>query len=91
MDFAMVSTGAAFRLTWDTTSWNGGNVDVMHTFDEPEGVYRLGIESLGRNFHILTRATNHCDINISHCLTATNTVANSISNCFSMKSPAFST
>lgn len=62
IDFTMVSTGAAFRLTWDTTSWNGGNVDVMHTFDEPEEVYKLGVESLGRDFQILTRATNPCDV-----------------------------
>ena len=26
LDFTMVSTGTAFRLTWDTTSWNGGNM-----------------------------------------------------------------
>ena len=42
LDFTMVSTGTAFRLTWDTTSWNGGNIDAMHTFDDPEEVYRLG-------------------------------------------------
>ena len=39
----------AFRLTWDTASWNAGNVDTMHTFDEPEAVYRLGTEALGRD------------------------------------------
>lgn len=67
LDFTMVSTGAAFRLTWDTASWNAGNVDTMHTFDEPEAVYRLGTEALGRDFDMLARATNTCGIEFSNC------------------------
>ncbi|WP_010681138.1 hypothetical protein [Acetivibrio cellulolyticus] len=62
IDFSMVSTGAAFRLTWDTTSWNCGNVDIMHTFDSPEETYKLGIEALGREYQIITRANTSCDI-----------------------------
>ncbi len=62
IDFSMVSSGAAFRLTWDTTSWNGGNVDVIHTFDNPEDVYKLGVEALGREFSIITRTNTSCDV-----------------------------
>ncbi|MDF2675365.1 MAG: DNA-binding protein AraC-type [Clostridiales bacterium] len=62
IDFSMVSTGTAFRLTWDTTSWNGGNVDVIHTFDKPEVTYKLGVEALGREFHIITRSNTSCDV-----------------------------
>ncbi len=62
MDFTMVSSGTAFRLTWDTTSWNGGNVDVIHTFDNPEDVYKLGVEALGREYSILTRTKTSCDV-----------------------------
>ncbi|MCX8129725.1 MAG: RNA polymerase subunit sigma-24 [Clostridia bacterium] len=62
IDFLMASTGAAFRLTWDTTSWNGGNVDVIHTFDNPEEIYRLGVEALGREFRIITRTNTSCDV-----------------------------
>lgn len=62
LDFSMVATGAAFRLTWDTTSWNGGNVDVIHTFDDLEEVYRLGVEALGRDFQIITRVDTPCDV-----------------------------
>ncbi len=72
LDFAMVSTGAAFRLTWDTTSWNGGNVDVIHTYDDPEEVYRLGIEALGRRFQILSRATNPCDVKLNSTINSDN-------------------
>jgi hypothetical protein len=62
IDFSMVSTGAAFRLTWDTTSWNCGNVDIMHTFDNPEETYKLGIKALGREYQILTRTNTPCDV-----------------------------
>ncbi len=57
-DYAMVSSGSAFRLTWDETCWNGGNVDVLHTFDDPILVYKNGIEALGREFKLLGRE-NH--------------------------------
>lgn len=52
---AMVNCGAAFRLVWDTTEWNGGNVDVMLAFDDPALVYKSGIEALGREFTLLGR------------------------------------
>jgi hypothetical protein len=66
IDYTMVSSGAAFRLTWDTTSWSGGNVDVMHTYDNAEEVYRLGIEALGREAKIITRATNQCEVKLNN-------------------------
>jgi AraC-like DNA-binding protein len=52
---AVVLCGAAFRLVWDTTAWNAGNVDVIFTFDDPAMVYRSGIEALGREFRLLGR------------------------------------
>ena len=54
-DYAMVSSGAAFRLVWDETCWNGGNVDVLHTFNDPIMVYKNGIEAIGREFKLLGR------------------------------------
>lgn len=53
--FVMAASGAAFRLTWDTTSWNGGNVDVIFTFDDPNKSYRTAIGVLGRSFHPIGR------------------------------------
>lgn len=58
---AMVLSGAAFRLTWDTTCWNGGNVDVLFCFDEPFTVYKNGIEALGREFKLLNRNNSSKD------------------------------
>ncbi len=46
-DYVMAASGAAFRLTWCTTHWSFGNVDVVFSFDDPLKVYQFGIESLG--------------------------------------------
>jgi len=54
-DDAIVMCGAAFRLVWDSTAWNGGNVDVLLGFDDPETVFRSGIEALGHEFKLLGR------------------------------------
>ena len=54
--YAIVASGAAFRLVWDTTEWNGGNVDIMLAYDKPETPFRNGITALGRAFNILWRA-----------------------------------
>jgi len=43
-DYTMTASGAAFRLTWDETHWNLGNVDSIYTYDEPERVFKQGIE-----------------------------------------------
>jgi hypothetical protein len=54
--YAIVSSGAAFRLVWNTTEWNGGNVDIMLTYKDPEAPFRNGITALGREFKMLWRA-----------------------------------
>lgn len=56
-DYIMAASGAAFRLTWDTTCWNAGNVDAIFTFDDAEKVYKTGIEALGREFKLLGRTS----------------------------------
>ena len=56
-DYVMAASGAAFRLTWDTKSWNFGNVDVIFTFDDPSKVYRAGIESLGCEYNLIGRTS----------------------------------
>lgn len=55
--YTMAGSGAAFRLTWDTTEWNGGNVDVAFTFDNALKAYKMGIEALGREFKFLGRSS----------------------------------
>ena len=54
-DYVMAASGAAFRLTWDTKSWNFGNVDTIFTFDDPSKVFRSGIESLGCEYNLVDR------------------------------------
>ncbi|MCL2810641.1 MAG: AraC family transcriptional regulator [Clostridia bacterium] len=51
----MVLCGAAFRLTWNTSEWDGGNVDIAFAFDDPMRSYRTGIEAVGREFALLWR------------------------------------
>lgn len=55
-DYVMAASGAAFRLTWNTEIWDGGNVDAIFTFDDPGKIFRLGIESLGCDFEMLGRS-----------------------------------
>ena len=52
---AMAESGAAFRLTWDTACWNGGNVDGNLTFDHPAKVFRCGMRAMERNLKLLRR------------------------------------
>ena len=52
---AMVYCGAAFRLAWNETCWDGGNVDVEFTFDDPSKVFRNALESLGYTSNLLVR------------------------------------
>ena len=56
--FTMVSSGAAFRLVWNNTEWDMSNVDIYHTFEESNDVYRLAAEALGREFFFLGREKN---------------------------------
>lgn len=57
-DYVMAASGAAFRLTWDETCWNLGNVDAVFTYDDYERVFRQTIESIGCTFNILGRDEN---------------------------------
>ena len=52
---AMAESGAAFRLTWNTACWDGGNVDAVFSFDDPEKVLRCGMRAMEREFKCLNR------------------------------------
>ena len=51
----MAESGAAFRLVWDTASWNGGNVDAIFTFDDPLKIFMCGLRAMGRELKMLAR------------------------------------
>ena len=51
----MVESGAAFRLVWDTSCWNGGNVDSIFTFDDPTKIFVSGLRTMRRDFKMLPR------------------------------------
>jgi len=52
----MVLSAAAFRLTWNTAEWDGGNVDICYAFDDPMRSYSTGIKALGRKCEMIWRA-----------------------------------
>jgi len=52
----MAASGAAFRLTWNTSGWDGGNVDICFAFDDPMRSYSTGVEALGREYAAIWRA-----------------------------------
>lgn len=50
---AIVGCGAAFRLAWSIGNWDGGNVDICHTFEEGSpDVYLNGLKALGRGLRV---------------------------------------
>ena len=55
-DYLMAACGAAFRLTWNTQTWDGGAVGTFFTFDDPAKIFHLGIESLGCEFEMVSRS-----------------------------------
>lgn len=54
-NYTMVSSGAAFRMCWNTKEWDLSNVDIYHTFEESNDIYGIGAKALGRKFDILVR------------------------------------
>jgi len=48
-------SGGAFRLAWNLAEWDGGNVDIMYTYDQPGEVFKRGIEGLGYTYASLWR------------------------------------
>jgi len=53
---AIVYCGTAFRLNWNETCWDGGNVGDILTFDDPSKVFRCAIESLGCEYNMIGRS-----------------------------------
>ncbi len=53
--YLMAATGAAFRLRWNPSSWDAGNVDIMNVFADPEEAFVRGFRAVGRSFTFLRR------------------------------------
>lgn len=53
--YTMALCGAAFRLVWNTKTWDLSNVDIYHTFEESNKVYGIAAKALGREFFFLGR------------------------------------
>lgn len=55
---AIVQSGGAFRLVWNVQKWDGGNVDIVYAYDNPETPFRQGIAALGRDVDMLWRTAD---------------------------------
>jgi AraC-like DNA-binding protein len=53
--YIMAITGAAFRLRWNTTGWDGGNVDIMNIYEDQYEAFRRAFAGAGRSFRLLQR------------------------------------
>jgi len=45
--YIMGTSGAAFRLLWNSTKWDGGNVDIIFMAANPVETFRRAFESVG--------------------------------------------
>lgn len=53
--YIMASTGAAFRLRWNTGCWDGGNVDIMNIYEDRYEAFQRAFTAAGRSFKLLSR------------------------------------
>ena len=53
--YIMAITGAAFRLRWNISCWDGGNVDIMNIYEDRYEAFRRAFTAAGRSYRILLR------------------------------------
>jgi hypothetical protein len=53
--YIMAITGAAFRLRWNTSFWDGGNVDIMNIYEDRYEAFRRAFQGAGRSYQLLLR------------------------------------
>lgn len=56
--YTMATTGAAFRLRWNTKEWDGGNVDIMNIYEDRFEAFKKGFRAAGRSYKILERTNS---------------------------------
>ncbi len=53
--YIMAITGAAFRLRWNTSCWDGGNVDIMNIYEDRFEAFHRAFTAAGRSYRVLQR------------------------------------
>lgn len=53
--YLMAGSGAAFRLRWNTNSWDAGNIDIMCTYHDKYEAFERAFVAAGRKYQILKR------------------------------------
>jgi hypothetical protein len=52
-------SGAAFRLVWNSTKWDGGNVDIVFMAEDWEAPFRRAFQAVGYHYTALDPETNN--------------------------------
>ena len=53
--YLMAASGASFRLRWNTSCWDGGNVDIMYIYENLMEAFERSFKAAGRAYKILER------------------------------------
>lgn len=53
--YLMAASGASFRLRWNPSCWDGGNVDIMRVFADPYEPVSRAFRAAGRAWKMLRR------------------------------------
>lgn len=53
--YLMAASGASFRLRWNTTCWDGGNVGITFIYEDQNEAYRRSFQAAGRSYQIIER------------------------------------
>lgn len=61
-DHLLCTSGAAFRMIWNTTMWDGGNVDITYLCDDIFEPLRRACHGVGIEFNMLYRKKNKHNI-----------------------------
>ncbi|QOR36542.1 helix-turn-helix transcriptional regulator [Clostridium sp. 'deep sea'] len=56
--YIMAVTGASFRLRWNKSYWDGGNVDIMNIYQDAYEPFKRAFKAIKRECKILKRANS---------------------------------
>ncbi len=67
-EYILGTAGSAYRLQWNSTMWDGGNVGIMHMAENPIEPFIRAFKAVGYDHEILIRkdfARDHDDVPVS--------------------------
>lgn len=59
--YLMAASGAAFRLRWNTSCWDGGNVDILCIYENKYEAFQRSFKAAGRTYKMLLRENSNIE------------------------------